>query len=795
MHMSGKHGLCKTSLHLAVLMALTAYPQTYAQAQQEVEADTEVEKVVVTSRRKEETLVEIPMSVSSISAMDIVDRNYTSATDIYRTLAGAAMPRGQLILRGLSGGNTTVPNTTATFVDDIPFVFTNLSDVERVEVLRGPQGTLYGSNAIGGTVRIITNKPKLDEFELFGSMQVSAEKDVDGYDNNLTLGINVPLVDGKLALRVNGNKDYDQLPFVNMNTGLQSDKENRFLRSQLLWQVSDQMDVTLGFSRVENNERGENLGDRSKPGYYYDFIATANPDAPYGYDIEDIVVECDPTLERPACRGGSAPKVAQNVAQKYQVWERLDPWYKNSSNLYTLNINHDNLFDVATLNYAGSYRKYSMSSLDSWTRLDADDLFLTWIINDDYDDYQERTTHELRFQNLNPGPLSWTVGMFYDKKLTEDSFNNQNQYHEQGDLASALALYWWGVDVTELGQENFGNPQNNWRYSLIKDYYRELALFADVAYTFDLGDMGELELNGGVRRFDLKDDFHDVASGIWSDETTMSGGSESGNRYKFSASWRPSRDMSVYALYSEGYRPGGNNGPLPGSCQDDPNAPQRQNRYTSDAIENYELGVKASTFGGRFDFAAAVYQIDWTDIRTSIYMPTCGFSFTANAGEARSQGFEFESTARLADELELTFNTSYTNSEVTKDNDAIEAKKGDSMTMVPDWNAYLALDQGFELFGKQAYARVDYTYYGEYKTHFNVRDEDVVPAYSYFNLSGRIDVSNDVKLSVHLNNLFDKEAVQYRYARSRNTDNTTAQQYIEYLAGRTLTLRVDYTFY
>ena len=149
-------------IHCAVMSAMLTAVPTYAfEESSESEADKDVESITVTARRKAETIIEIPMAISSISAMEIQDRNYTSATDIYRTLAGAAMPRGQLILRGLSGGNSTLPDTTATFVDDVPYTFTNLSDVERVEVLRGPQGTLYGSNAIGGTVRINTKKPVL----------------------------------------------------------------------------------------------------------------------------------------------------------------------------------------------------------------------------------------------------------------------------------------------------------------------------------------------------------------------------------------------------------------------------------------------------------------------------------------------------------------------------------------------------------------------------------------------------------------------------------------------------------
>ncbi|MCW8109437.1 TonB-dependent receptor [Alteromonas ponticola] len=800
-NMPFKHTLLST----AIFAAISSFSfQAHAQETEAEIAATEnssIEKVTVTARRKSETLVEIPMAISSVSAMEIADRNYTSATDLFRTLAGAAMPRGQLILRGLSGGNDTTPDTTATFVDDIPFVFNNLSDVERVEVLRGPQGTLYGSNAIGGTVRIITKKPVLDEFELFGSMQAGAEQDVDGYDSNISLGVNIPLVDETLALRVNGNLEHDVLPFVNMNSGLQSDIDRGFLRSQLLWQVADDLNVIFGFARTEYRDRGAALGDRSKPGYYYDYNLTENVDAPHGYDVEFFTVDCDPNAERPACMSGSAPIAKSGVPEKYQIWERLDPWYESSNNLYTLNINDDNFFNFASLAYAGSFRKFKTDSLDNWTRLDADDMFLTWIINDDY---YEETTHELRFQNIDAtDPLSWTVGVFYDEVESENKPNLQNQYHEGGDRAAAIAYnWWWGIDVAALGQETFGNPQHNWNYGVIRDYYRELALFADVAYTFDLGAGGELELNGGVRRFDLEDEFVDTDAGIWTTfygpwerQTSTTGGQEDGNRYKLSASWRPQDNLSVYGLYSEGYRPGGNNGPLAGSCVDDPKAGERKARYTSDSIENYELGLKASVLDRKFDFAAAVYQIDWTDIKTSIYMDTCGFSYTANAGEAVSRGFEFESTAYITSDLKATLNTSYTRSTIEKDNPAIGAEKGDDMTMVPEWNAYLALDQGFEVFGKQASVRADWTYYGEYKTHFNTRPEDVVPSYNYFNVSGRYEVSDDVRLSVHLNNVFDKEAVKYKNARSRSVDNTTAQQYIEYLEGRNITIRMDYTFY
>ncbi|MCV2883610.1 TonB-dependent receptor [Aestuariibacter sp. AA17] len=796
------HTMFRTSLICTAVCASLSFSSTQAFAQEDAaKEDEKLEKITVTARRKEETLVEIPMAISSVSALEIADRNYTSARDIFRTLAGAAMPRTQLILRGLSGGNTTTPDTTATFVDDVPFLFNNLSDVERVEILRGPQGTLYGSNAIGGTVRIITKKPVLDEFELFGSVQAGAEKDVDGYDSNISLGVNVPLVEGKLALRVNGNLENDNLPFVNMNTGLQSEIQRGFIRSQLLWQASDDVSVVFGFARTEYEDEGNDLGDRSIPGYYWDYSLTENADAPYGYDVDFSRVDCPAGAERPSCRMGSALRTRGNVPEKYQIWESLDPWFETSNNLYTLNVSDDNFFDFATLTYAGSFRKYKEYSLDNWSRLDGDDMFLTWIINDQY---YEETTHELRLSNLDiNSPWSWTVGMFYNKEESKDQPNYQTQFHEPGDKASAIVAAWWGVDATRGGQLTFNNPQMNWNYNIVSDYYKEFAMFADVAYTFDLGEHGELEVNGGIRRFDLEDETVDIETGIWSTyqegpwapQADTIGGEEDGNRYKFSVSYRPTGAMSVYALYSEGYRPGGNNGPLAGSCLDDPKAKDRKDRYTSDSIENYELGLKASLFDNKFDFAASVYQIDWTDIKTDIYMDTCGFSYTANAGEAVSRGFEFESTAYLTDDLKMTFNTSYTNSKIEKDNPAIDAKKGDDMTMVPEWNGYLALDQGFDLMGKPVNVRADLTYYGEYKTHFDTRPEDVVPSYSFVNLSARYEVSDDVRLSLHVNNVFDKEAVKYKRARSRSVDNTTAQQYIDYLEGRSVTVRLDYTFF
>ena len=773
----------------AILTALSSAP-VYAAEKDNTVNEKQLEHIMVTSRKKEETIIEIPMSISSISGMEIVDRNYTYARDIYRTLAGAAMPRGELILRGLSGGNTAFPNTTAVFTDDIPLEFNNLADIERVEILRGPQGTLYGSNAIGGTVRIITKKPVMNEFQLFGSLQSKSEKNVNGYDTNFSLGINIPLIDDTLALRINGNIDDDKGVMVNAFTGAQAGAEDNFLRSQLLWAPTDDLSINLGFVRTEYSEHGSFSADRSKPGGYWEAIFDENEDSLYGYDIDERFVECDPNLGRPACLSGG--ENITGAKDKYTVYDLIDDWYKDKLEIYTLTIAHDNILDIATLTYAGSFRQYKGHYLTDWSRADADDLFRTWIIGEDFD---KRTTHEIRLQNIDVNSsFSWTIGMFSDKSTTPENPNNQWQYHEGGDKVSALTNYWWGEDVTALGEKEFGNPNKNWNYAIVENWMNELSFFADVSYTLETDSMGKFEFGGGIRRYDLEDYFHSISTGIWDNDSSITSGQEDGTRLKFSTAWMPSSDMSVYALYSEGYRPGGNNGPLPQSCTDDPKSSSRNDRYNSDQIENKEIGFKASMFNNTFNFTSAIYQIDWTSIKTDIYMDTCGFSYTANGGEARSRGIEFESTAQLTDNLTMTLNTSYTDSYLTLDNDAIDGKAGDDMTMIPKYNAYLAFDQAINIMSKEAYIRLDMTAYGKYKTHFDTLPADEVDSYQVFNLSGRIELSDSVQLSVHINNLLDSEIVSYQKARSRDVESRAAQ-YIRYLPERNVTVRLDYTFF
>ncbi|WP_340678263.1 TonB-dependent receptor [Paraglaciecola sp.] len=824
--MSANNSIEKLNLSLVGCAVITALYTAPILAQEQPAADgQQIERLMVTSRKKSESIIEVPMNVSTVGAIEIADRNLLNKEDLFRSLAGAASPRGELILRGLSGGNASSDiNTTSTFTDGIPYDFSDLYDVERVEILRGPQGTLYGSNAIGGTVRIITKKPQLDEFEVNTSIQVNKEKNVQGLDQRLYATLNMPLSD-ELALRVTGSSSDQPLSITNVNTGVQGNIRANFLRAQLLWQPQEDFSINLGVIHDGFKQIGTDTADVATGGASYEAALTANPDAPFSYDVD--------ISEAPACEGTrvecmSSGYIAGGSNPRYNAWELMDSDSSKDTNMFTLNINHDNLFGLASMSYDGSFRHYDdyVATDSSWSRTDGSDMFRTWLVND----YQrQRTTHELRFSNIDSGsPIDWTVGYFYDKDEMGKGGNNQYQYHGNGDQGKAIASAFWGdywgyfgsqweddngnlhdiSNIAEVGLMYWNDPDINYGQQVLLSYATEKSLFGEVSYTLQTQDLGEFEFTAGIRFYDLQDREKIDIKGIWSaranadnrpdlDEDTFyvnhtdQGGNESGNRKKFSASWRPSQDMSVYALYAEGYRPGGNNvTSLPSACRNDENAKYFDTRYESDAIDNYELGYKASMFDRKFSIAAAVYQINWTGVQAEIGMG-CGFSFIANAAKARSRGLEVETTTTLNPDLTLSLNAGYTAAEMLEDVDSIGAKAGDDMTQVPKYNVYAALDQGFEMFNRQAFVRLDIEAYGKYKTHFLATDEDRIASYQQVNLSGRIELKEGINASLHINNLFDKEIINWRSTTGNDYGN---YHYIEYGNGINASLRLDFTF-
>lgn len=765
-------------------------PQVGAQA---------LDEIVVTARKKEEVVLDIPMNISTITETEIKARNIVDKSELYRTIAGAASPRGELILRGLSGSNSAYPNTTNVWTDGVPFDFGNVYDVERVEVLRGPQGTLYGSNAIGGTVHVITNKPNLNELEISGSVMFKNEAHRPGTEVRAFGVVNVPIVEGSLGLRVTGQSGGKTGKILNLNDGHRGETEDEFLRAQLLWEPNDKTQVNLSVVRDEYFSDEYSDVDLSTPPYYYEAILTPNAAATYGYDVALTFPDCPSGASRPECKIQSIGALVQDgYNPDFATWYLLNHFNANETSLVGLTIDRQDIIDGVDLSYAGSYRDTDTSGRQNhWSRYDAQDMFRTWI--DDTNGWN-RFTHELRLQSSGDGPIEWTVGAFHDESNGKENPNVQWQYHASDNRSRAIADYlwgyWWGYeDPTQLGIDVYGNGNVHYNGSQLRWDDTETAYFGEASYTMDLQDGKTLELTGGIRFYDIKNDYYYTDSGLWNNDVTDIKDGEDGNRIKLSANYRPTENLAVFGIYSEGYRPGGNNGSAPPvSCRNDPAVGDYSDRYTSDETENMEIGFKGLLFDRRVQFSGAIYQIDWSGVQASVYMDTCGFSYTANAATAESKGFELETTSMLTDDLKLIVNYSSTQSEMTSDVPSIGASAGDDMTMVPKYNYYIALDRGITYRGREGNLRLDVNGYGKYKSHFNVKDQDISAAYKVVNLQASLQVSENTTINVVVNNLLDDRIVRYKNARSRNIGSYWNIYHTYYIPDRTVALRMDYTF-
>jgi len=472
----------------------------YAQDETEQTDELIIEEVYVTARKRQELAIEIPMNIAVVGEAEIEARNLVTKEDIYRTIAGAASPRGQLILRGLAGSNDSTPDTTTTFTDGIPFDFSNLYDVERVEVLRGPQGTLWGSNAIGGTVQVITVKPDTSEVQVGAQTIFNSEKDRPGIGTGASAYLNMPIISDTLALRLTGSVFNREGKVYNTYTGTTGKESHSFIRAQLLWTPNDDTNINLSFISTRDYESFHPSVDVSQPTYYYDAVLSANPEADYGYDVSLRELDCPSTGGRVACRNGQL----NGHNPDFAIWQLMDPFEKWTTNLVSLNVEKFDIFSGADLFYAGSFRTSHYDGRQAaWSRYDTEDMFRTWIIDKDSGDKLtdpsgDRMTHELRLQSNGDGAFKWTAGIFYDEYKGHKEPDSQWQYHADDDKSRAIAAYLWGYwweyeelfpdqggDPSKIGADYYGDDTKNYNYGVFKWNTKETAYFGEGAYTFD----------------------------------------------------------------------------------------------------------------------------------------------------------------------------------------------------------------------------------------------------------------------------------------------------------------------
>lgn len=622
-----------------------------------------IEIVVVTATKREEIAREIPYSLAVVTAPQLEDLRAETTDDLTTQVAqltATNLGAGQdkLFLRGLS--DSVAPGLSQSMVgvyldesriaDDAPDPDLRLVDIDRIEILNGPQGTLYGGGSLGGLIRIITRKPVLDEFQSMFAGSVAATKHgalSDGFDAML----NIPLFAGEMALRAVGYVRKDGGYIDETRLGIPNSNETRTegSRLSLTWQPRQSWSVNAAFAFQQINADDSQYFDDGFPPFHRD-----------NYLLEphsDLFLDASVTVNADL---GWANLVSSSAIVDRNLGERFD----------------------ASLAWPGlTGFPLGPSPFDDGRRI------LSY-------------THETRLLSPQDGRWKWLAGIFF-------SFRDE-------DFRSSLA----GPD--DSGQRIVARSETR------EDQASEAALFGEVTYAFS----DELALTGGVRVFNAgRTVSAHVVSILASDGSSRFKGSndQSGATPKLVLSYRPDRDLLLYAQVSEGYRLGGLNvdGP-PGSTAEDDNA------FDSDTLWNYEIGSKSRFLDGAVLANVAAYIDHWKNVQTDQIGPDGSF-FILNAGTVNDIGVEADVTVRPIDNLVLQGNFFWNNPKFVNANPLLIKSEG-VLPAAPGVKYGITARYDIPLGVAAAFVAADYGYVGRSHLGFDETNSPTMGGYHIANL-------------------------------------------------------------
>ncbi len=699
-------------------------------------ADTfELEEILVTAtKRGAKSVQDVPIAIQALNGSDLKAAGATEFIDIagkVPSLQFEDLGPGdkKYIIRGV---NSSGASTVGVYYDEGILTASNaedgggrnadirLYDLERVEVLKGPQGTLYGASSMSGTIRFVTNKPKGDLVEGYVSGELSTTKK-GGTNYNINGMVNLPIVENKLAMRTvawledqSGFIDATRIPsgaLEDVNTN-----ETYGLRTHLRMWATDELTLTASGTYQKTDSDGSS---RYTPAGTMSFGDADNGFAPVA--------------------GGDLI----NTDLTQSLWKE---------DLYTLGLTGEYVGETGTLTATTNYYKRNIDfAFDSSPIL----FFFGVPIPGVTLQPQERSiwSSELRYASSLEGPFNFVVGGFYGEErqdfevqviATDDDGLPKSAFSERNEDDALIGS----------GDTFFGRVSD---YSLTQK-----AVFGEL--TYDVSD--QFQLLVGARYYDSTRNSSDRTThpfaGFSDDfvrDAVAQETSENKTTFKFNASYRPTDDLLFYATAAQGFRVGGVNRPSISS------EIQLLPSYNSDSLWNYELGMKSTLADGRVNFNASVYSLRWTDMQVLSRDATGAFTFLTNAGKAKVDGVEVELAAQLSSKFEMSLGMSYQSAKLTEDAPDLgdpdsRALDGQRMPNVPKFQGSASatyrtpVTDSFELV-----IRGDLSWRSSANTEFNPNNPLDVELDSYALMNVRVGVENeDWNVSLFAKNLFDTRA-------------------------------------
>jgi outer membrane receptor protein involved in Fe transport len=481
-------------------------------------------------------------------------------------------------------------------------------------------------------------------------------------------------------------------------------------------------------------------------------------------------------------------------------------------------------FDVFDAIVVYSDRKVTEDATTDWARIDMDDYVPAPLIVDG--DQTHRKTTEVRFSSK-PGQFEWNVGYYHYEWNEEPNQISQTQYAMDQDWLDYVTSIAAGITPADYDATAYCPPFCEGHLGYPYLYYASYTEYneeEEKSYfgQFDYHVNDKLTLTYGIRDYELSDASKSYQYGIFymgsydedgvdgtADDDVLYGGgtgcdgtdpvgtdcselsgSESDTRQKFAITYQLNDDLTVYTTRAAGYRPGGNQSPLPPFCSSDETAQETwAPRYNSDEAETTELGVKAR--GENYSANVTYFEVDWDGIIISV-TPGCGWSYNFNGGKAKTSGWEYELTYDLTDTFSLDFTGSNMTAVTSIDIDSLGAEAGDRLpnTVENQWNFGATYETVILTVPSQA--RVDVNYYGDSFNTFAENPNSSSPEYTKVNFNLGMDINANARLQLSVDNLFDKRTAAYIYA----VDDTSwrPRNWMQWIPPRTVSVKYTYNF-
>jgi len=725
-----RHAITANAGAIAVVLACVSWVGR-AEAQSAADADTGasvLEEVTVTATRQEESLNRVPISVS-VETRDSMDiKGIKDFSDVVKFTPGVSFDTGEtnaIAIRGIasSGGS----GTTGIYIDDVPIQMRALGfnpddtlikifDLDRIEILRGPQGTLFGSGSEGGTVRYITSQPDLHTSSVYARAEGG---DTLGGAPSYEAGIagGMPLIDGTLAVRASiyyrrdggwiDRVDPTTLAVVDSNANHDDTTAARFAA---IWKPTEALTITPSFFYQDRQRNDVTIWwpTYSDPGanHYISANPTASPE-PDAFYLPALSMQLD-----------AGPVRLISTTSYFHRDDQSD--YEGT--LY--NLSYYQSIGADETNPAGPG-----NLIPGFPIVDGNGVHLpagltNYRAPNTVTNQQRNFTEELRLQNADKNSrVNWTVGFF----MALDRQFSWEQIHDP--MADAFWLQEFGTPIAAY----FGSalnpdgssylPYGDSYYNRLVSHDRQFAGFGEA--DINLTDRLKLLLGGRVS--------YTQFSILSMSDGPQNGGPNPGNHSasqtpftpKVGLQFQADPDNMYYFTYAKGFRPGGGNPNVPGGpvCGQDfanfgiTGAPPT---YKSDTVQSYEIGAK-NNLNRTVQLDTSFYYVNWNDIQQNVVPPICQIQWTQNLGKAVAKGFDVQADFDLGSGASLETSLGYTDAQYTANafvgslttgllpvvskGDAIVGENG---TPTAPWTATIGPQYKFSAFDRPSFVRVDY---------------------------------------------------------------------------------------